>query len=257
MLILTKLISRIFFPVALVIELLITGLILIHVRRRRLGYFFCIAALLLLMSASLEPVADLFLWTLEGRYQPIERVTPDLKKKIDYIVVLGSGHSERSELSATARLSPSATGRVTEAIRLSSKFPGVLIIFTGGTIEGGKVAIGEAASRAAKVYGLSSSRIIVERYGLNTAGEALAVSSLVGNKTVLLVTSASHMRRALGLFKAAGIHAVPAPADYQALGGSFTLWSFIIPSAQALQKTERAWYEYLGLAWNAVRGVGW
>jgi len=250
MFILTKIISRIFFPVSLAIEMLIAGLILIQVRRRRSGYFFCITALLLLMSASVNPVADLFLWTLEGRYQLIVKATPELKEKVGYIVVLGSGHSERSELSATTRLSPSGTGRVIEAVRLSREFPGVPLIFTGGVIQG-NVAAGEAASLAAIEHRLSPSRVIVKRLARNTAEEAHEVSTLIGNKTVILVTSASHMRRALGLFQAAGISVVPAPADYQAMGGPYSPWNFI-PSGEALQKTERAWYEYMGLVWNAI-----
>ncbi len=247
---LSKLISRLLFPVAMIIELFIAGLILVHFRHRRLGYCFCVSSLILLFSASMDPVADSFLWTLERRYPPIVKATPKLREKIGYIVVLGSGHSERSELSGAARLSPSGNGRVVEAVRLSREFPGIPLIFTGGVFEG-KVAAGEAASIAAIGYGLSPSRVIVERLARNTAEEARAVSILIRNKTVILVTSASHMRRALGLFQAARISVIPAPADYLALGGPYSLWHFI-PSANALQKAERAWYEYMGLAWNAI-----
>ncbi len=254
MFILSKIISRLLFPVAIIIELCIAGMVLIRLRYRRSGLCLCIASLAVLYVSSINPVANSLLWKLEGQYRPIVKVSPKLKAKIGYIVVLGSGHSERSELSDTARLSQSATGRVTEAVRLSRDFPGIPIIFTGGKI-GGKIPIGEAASRAAKAYGLASTRIIVETCAVNTAEEARAVSGIVGNRAVLLVTSASHMRRAVALFKATGIEVVPAPADYQSLCGSFTPLS-LLPSAEALQKTERAWYEYMGIAWNAVRGVG-
>lgn len=251
MFILGKLISRILFPVALIIELIIAGMILLLNKQRRSGYCVCIIAIVLLILASMHPVADSLLWTLEGQYHPIVRVTPELKKKVDYIVVLGGGHSERDQLSATTRLSPSSNGRVAEAVRLSREFPSVPLIFTGGIVEG-KTAIGEAASRAAVGYGLHCTRVIIERLARNTAEEAKAVSSLVGGKKVLLVTSASHMRRAMSLFKAAGMNPVPAPADFQAMGGPYSPWDYI-PSADALHKTESVWYEYMGIAWNVVR----
>lgn len=254
MFILTKLVSRFLFPVALVIELFAAGLILIRVRKRRTGFCICSAALILLISASMHPVADLFLLTLEEQYQPLIHTTPDFQKKVNFIVVLGSGHSERKGLSDTTRLSPSATGRVTEAVRLSREFPGVKLIFTGGIVYG-KIAISEAASRAAIGYGLSLSRVLIERLAQNTEEEAQGVSRLVGDGTVILVTSASHMLRAQRLFHAAGIKVIPAPADYQSMGGPYSPWSFI-PSAGALQITERAWYEYMGLIWNAIRGKG-
>ncbi len=254
MFVLTKIISRLLFPVALIIELLITGLILIRFKHRRSGYCLCLAALLLLVTASMNPAADLFLRTLEGRYQPIGKATPELKKKVQYIVVLGSGHSEQSDLPAVSRLSPSGTKRVIEGVRLSRMFPGIPVIFTGGVIKG-KTAISEVASLAAVSYGMQPSRIITEKLARNTEEEAQSVFKLIQVKTIILVTSAFHMRRAFDLFRKTGIQVVPAPTDYLTASGSYSPWD-LIPSTGALQKTETACYEYMGLAWNAVRGVG-
>jgi uncharacterized SAM-binding protein YcdF (DUF218 family) len=64
------------------------------------------------------------------------------------------------------------------------------------------------------LYGLLPSRIIVEGTALNMEKEAQSVFKLIERKIMILVTSASHMRRATGLLRKTGIRSVPAPTDY-------------------------------------------
>jgi uncharacterized SAM-binding protein YcdF (DUF218 family) len=72
-------------------------------------------------------------------------------------------------------------------------------------------------------------------------------------KTVLLVTSAFHMRRSLLVFDALDIEVYPAPTDFQVLKGEFSFWHFL-PDVKALQRTSWAMHEFAGyLYYSALK----
>ena len=87
---------------------------------------------------------------------------------------------------------------------------------------------------------------------VNTAEEARAVAALLhrDERTVLLVTSAFHMRRAQRLFERQGLQVLPFPVDFQARGRwAGLLWrdpSQWLPSVQALDDSSRALRELIG-----------
>ena len=71
---------------------------------------------------------------------------------------------------------------------------------------------------------------------------------------MILVTSASHMRRAVLMFQKVGLDPHPAPADHRVMRGNQHPLLKYLPSAGALQKSRRAIYEYMGLTWAKLRG---
>ena len=79
-----------------------------------------------------------------------------------------------------------------------------------------------------------------------------AIERLIGNEPFVLVTSASHMPRALKLAQSRGLHALPAPTDHAARRLYWDRVTDYFPSADGLYRSERACYEYLGLAWNKL-----
>ena len=273
---LRKVVSRLLFPTSAVVIVLVVGVLLLVIGRRRasrrpgaavqsglrrdgqrigaVGLALVCAATGGLWLASLNPVADAFLWSLEGRYEPLlEHGLAAATAGDIFIVVLGAGHHERDGHGATHSLSRAARARVVEGVRLARLLPEARLIFTGGVI-GGERAIAEVAAAAATELGLNPRRGKRLTQPLDTAAEARAVAQALTvarpapgpGRAVILVTSASHMHRALGEFRAAGIEATPAPAEYRAAGRSDSPWS-LLPSAGALDKFERAAYEYLGL----------
>ena len=64
-------------------------------------------------------------------------------------------------------------------------------------------------------------------------------------ESVLLVTSAFHMRRSLLVFEALDIEVIPAPTDFQVVTGTFSFWTFL-PNVKALQRTSWAMHEFAG-----------
>jgi uncharacterized SAM-binding protein YcdF (DUF218 family) len=82
---------------------------------------------------------------------------------------------------------------------------------------------------------------------LDTEEEAHEIFMLLHEEPFVLVTSASHMPRAMLHLERAGAHPIPAPTGQSAGDASLVSWRAWLPSAAALRKSERAVHEYLGL----------
>lgn len=97
----------------------------------------------------------------------------------------------------------------------------------------------------------------VEANSRNTAENAARLAELLPAQRIVLVTHASHMRRAVAVFERAGFTVVPAPTAYIHGTGSGSI-DFLdvfswLPSASALGATRAVLHEWLGLAYYALR----
>ena len=103
--------------------------------------------------------------------------------------------------------------------------------------------------------GVPAARIIVETRSSNTREEALVVTPMLrsrGIEHMVLVTSDSHMRRALGVFRAEGWRAVPAIAPDPGFNASWEDW--LVPSGNGLELSRQISRELLGLPYFWLRG---
>jgi len=108
--------------------------------------------------------------------------------------------------------------------------------------------------KLAELLGVPSNAILMETRSNDTAGEAKEILSVAGHKPFILVTSAFHMPRAMGLFRHLGMQPIPAPANYV---GRWTTQPFVMripPEADALVESEIAGHERLGMLWEHLRG---
>jgi len=103
MFILKKLVSRVFFPLSLLIGLLLLGIFL---KKRRTKFILAGVAILYLFSFS--PFGYLILRPLESQYVPVS--SSSLNKEVRWIVVLGGGSREDKTLSPEDRLGVIARG---------------------------------------------------------------------------------------------------------------------------------------------------
>ncbi|SIQ15754.1 Uncharacterized SAM-binding protein YcdF, DUF218 family [Alkalispirochaeta americana] len=257
-----KIIARLFFPVPLFFWISLAAWIALRGGRRRLARGLTAGAVVWLFLISWDPVGEFLLGTLENPFTTLEEIPADT----DIVVVLGGGSHFREDRTGAARLSRSSQGRVLEGIRLVSggrdddRRP--LLVFTGDSPRDGP-AMAFVAGETARALGVPGEQVIMLEKTYNTRQEARAVrrfleeSSGWGNEAkgpngrVVLVTSACHMLRSKALFQREGIDPVPAPAQYLTDQGSLSPWSFF-PSASALEKTERFFYEVLGLLWMGM-----
>ncbi|WMY73047.1 envelope biogenesis factor ElyC [Buttiauxella selenatireducens] len=204
---------------------------------------------LVLLLISLQPVADKMLKPIEDSY-PTWRGSV----KVDYIVVLGGGYTWNPEWAPSSNLISNSLPRVTEAIRLWQANPGAKMIFTGARAITNPVSTAEAGARVAESLGVPRSQIIVLDSPKDTEEEAAAVAKTIGQQPFLLVTSASHLPRAMIFFRHAGLNPIPAPANQLAIASPLNPWERIIPAPVWLMHSDRAIYESVGRVWQWLKG---
>jgi len=204
---------------------------------------------LVLLLLSLQPVADGLLKPIEAKY-PTWRGTQPVK----YIVVLGGGYTWNDAWAPSSNLINNSLPRLNEGIRLWQANPGAKLIFTGAAAKTNPVSTAEAGARVAESLGVPRSEIITLNNPKDTEEEAAAVKLAIGDAPFLLVTSASHLPRAMIFFQHAGLHPLPAPANQMAIESPLNPWERIIPSPVWLMHSDRVGYETLGRIWQWLKG---
>ena len=183
---------------------------------------------------------------LERKYSPLDVSMLKVVKSPIYIHVLGSGYSLDSALPATARLGLTAQGRLAEGIRLYRQINNCILVTSAGSLRNMETQAA-VARNAAILLGVDSSRIAKLGTPNTTLEEAAAIAKLAGkNATVIVVTDAMHMPRAMKFFKAAGLTPIAAPTNYrihkEVMGIGIKWW----PSIGNISLMDIVLHEYLG-----------
>ena len=143
-----------------------------------------------------------------GRIDAIQRIVPNIELQrlappsgTSAIVILGAG----LETNGTMKLK--LLGRLQQGLSLARLYPEAPIIVTGGNQRSG---LTEAYSMSHWLIneGLHTNRLHLEDRATDTVGNALRSLSILqklGVTHVTLVTSGSHMRRALAIFEEAAL----------------------------------------------------
>ncbi|STQ12920.1 protein YcbC [Enterobacter cloacae] len=109
-----------------------------------------------------------------------------------------------SKLGPSSNLINNSLPRLNEGIRLWLANPGSKMIFTGAPAKTNPVSTAEAGARVAESLGVPRSAIITLDSPKDTEEEAAAVKQAIGDVPFLLVTSASHLPRAMIFFEKQG-----------------------------------------------------
>lgn len=203
-------------------------------------------ALTLLVVSAMPPISDRFVHHLEQTYETFSRSV----KPVDYIVILGCGHQTNDALPVTSQLKPCSLQRLVEGIRISKLHPEAQIITSGFSITD-PVPNAEKVKQAAILLGVPEHKIITESYPRDTKEEAELIAPRVRGTTVVLVTDAYHLPRAMNYFEHEGVTPIPAPAGYfiKNIDGEKN-WLYYLPSSKSLHQTSIAWYETMGRFWQ-------
>lgn len=254
---LKKIVSRFFFPMPLVFEVFLLGIILIRfTKKQRTGKALVISSFVLLFLFSNSCVANRLMSPLEKHYAPLCVEDTACQRKIDsvpYIVVLGGGHNSNPQYPITDQINIETMVRVAEAIRLHRYFPQSKIIFSGG-LAYDPVPNAEIMARTAMVMGLDSAQFVLETKSLDTHAEAVLLLPMLKTRPFIMVTTASHMPRAMAMFRKKGMRPIAAPVGFAVKERANLHPDLLFPKAGSLKKSENAFYEYIGLAWAKVRG---
>ncbi|MBL5884198.1 envelope biogenesis factor ElyC [Lelliottia aquatilis] len=247
---LKKIIGGMILPLPLLLMFIALGLLLVWFTRfQRSGKIVITTGWLVLLLLSLQPVADGLLRPIEDKYP-----TWQGNQKVAFIVVLGGGYTWDDKWAPSSNLINNSLPRLNEGIRLWLANPGSKMIFTGAAAKTNPVSTAEAGARVAKSLGVPRSAIITLDNPKDTEEEAAAVKQAIGDAPFLLVTSASHLPRAMIFFEHAGLHPLPAPANQLAINAPLNPWERAIPSPAWLMHSDRVGYETLGRLWQWLKG---
>jgi uncharacterized SAM-binding protein YcdF (DUF218 family) len=255
---LKKLISAGLQPCSVLLILVVAGLVLLHfTKKHRAGKILLLVGVVGWFLSTAGLMANALVRPLESAYPPLLPTASlplttlsDGSSVPNWIVVLGGGNSEDPSLAPLQRLAEGSVARLTEALRLKRLFPDAKLLLSGGKEHSRLLA------DAALSLGIPQNQVVRLPSVRDTADEAQAVRALLGPERIVLVTSATHMPRAMALFHKEGLNPVPAPTDFN---GGRRPWSLLqlldlIPNANAGMLTEKALHEYLGLVWAKLRG---
>lgn len=239
-------------PSTLIVVLLVVGVVvLISGRAPRVARTITVTALSLMLAIGYLPIGSAFLLPLENRFA-VRTIDQAPVQDIAGIIILGGFET----VDVTARrgvlaLNESAE-RLTTGIRLAKRLPTADVIFTGGVAE----LWGDTPSAAKPVgayladLGIARDRIKLEAASRNTFENARMTYELIKpapEGRYLLVTSAYHMPRAVGVFRAAGFQIDAWPVDYR-VADADALWDMNDSLPAGLARFDVACREWLGLA---------
>lgn len=218
-------------------------------RRKRLGQGMVAVSLLLLSILALTPVSDAFV-------RPLERSFPSFPgDSVDFVVVLASGHASDPTVPLSARLSAAGLVRLVEGVAIATAQPWSRLVLSGW---GGAdpQANADVYREVGAALGFPEHRMVLDPRPRDTRQEAELLAPLLRGHRFALVTAASHMPRAVSLFRAQGLDPIPAPTGHLAKEPQGFDVLFLIPDENDLARTRFAAHEILGRIWARLTGGG-
>lgn len=239
-------------PSNLLALILALGLALRLIGRRGAGRVLIAGSLAAFLAAAVLPLGAWLIAPLENRFPQ-----PSLPARVDGVVVLGGAiEPGLSADRGTIALNGNAE-RLVAFAALARRYPEAKLVFTGGSgdLMRPDQREGDWLGPFLEAAGIAPARVIVERDSRNTDDNARLSKALVkprDGEVWILVTSARHMPRSIGIFRKRAWPVIAYPADYlttRAVG-----WSFGFNVAGGLAALDAAIYEWMGLAYYRLSG---
>ena len=222
--------------------------------RRRWARWCLGTALGSILLATLLPLGSWATTPLENRFAR----TPTDPATADGFIVLGGG-IEPDITAARGQPTFGDTGERYMALEaLARRYPRAPMVFTGGVgaLGGAAMTEAEVIRRFLGDQGVPPGRVRLEGRARDTHENALFTKELVrprAGQHWFLVTSAMHMPRAMGCFRAVGWAVEPWPVDYRTTGAyGLDLTPY---AGHRLDELDAAAYEWMGLVY--YRLMGW
>jgi len=251
----TKVIALMLLPPGFIIIISVIGF-LVHIKSPLFGNIIYTLAVVLLAILSLPRTGQLMLASVESDTRSLSatEIEAFVKRKNTAIVVLGGGRYADAPEYGADTVSKETLARLRYAARLYRQ-TGLPILLSGGAPFKERQTEAEImAQTLADNFGIKATWI--EKRSSNTFENAKYSKEILdkaGIKQVLLVTSASHMRRSMWSFNTLGVDATPAPTGFATLDKARRGLLGLMPSAYGLALTQRAMHERLGLMWYKMK----
>jgi uncharacterized SAM-binding protein YcdF (DUF218 family) len=245
---LSKILGFFAIPSNLVVSIGALGLLLLPTRFARAGRALAFASLIVLAILGLSPIGNALIIPLEERFPRWDAT----RGAPDGIIVLGGAISPDISSARDEVALNEAAERLTVVAELALRYPDARIVFSGGS---GALLYDEGAEaplalRLLESFGIPRARITLEDRSSNTLENAVlskAIAQPKPGERWLLVTSAHHLPRAVGVFRKAGFPVEAYPVDWRTRGAEDALRPFA-SVGDGLRRSDTAVREWVGLA---------
>lgn len=257
---LSKFLPLFVYPLGLACVLILAG---VFIRRTGCRRGMLVLALLLLYLGGNHWVARALARSLEWRYLPAEEIEPAP------VIVLLAGGVESPQYPRTTPEIGEAGDRVIYAAHLYRQGAAPMLLLAGGNIDWLSSGPDPGADTAdlLEMLGVPRHAMRFELDSRNTYETAVNCREMLfamGIRRIILVTSASHMPRSVGLFERQGFEVIPAPTDFMVTQGVIQTNAngriantliHLLPTSYNLEVTSRMLKEYFGLFVYKLRGA--
>lgn len=250
MFLLKKIIAAFLMPVPIGLFLLLLALVFLLKNSYKKAKIFLFLSFLWFALISNQTISNMIISPLENAHQAL-KTTP---KDIEYILVLGNGHKTNENFAITSELNTTAINRLVEGIRhyknLKESNKNIKLILSGYAYDDPNTHA-KMQKKLAINLGVEAEDIITLDTPKDTKEEAIEAKKIVKNEKLILVTSASHMKRASLLFKKEGLNIIESPTNHKYFVSSYPSSYF---NATNIKKVELAFHEYLGIFYSYIKG---
>lgn len=193
------------------------------------------------------PMGDVLLERLEARFS----APTELPSEIDGIIILGGGEQLQSSTSWQLPQMGEGGDRYLTAAVLAKEYPDKTVWVSGGSNKlsvASHQQVAEIHRQLLDMAGVPETQIRIEQNSRNTFENIKNLTQILPNKSgqYLLVTSAFHMPRTMGISQRLGLNVIPYPVDYRSQRSAQR--QFDIALFAHLETLELALREWLGLA---------
>ena len=213
---LSKILWSLFSPDIFLVYLFVAGVVCLLLNKFKAAKILLVITAVLCLAVAVFPVGQWLTYPLEKRF----RVNPELPDRVDGIILLGGTvQVQMSHAWSQYELASSAEREIAFA-RLAREYPQAKLLMTGGngTLRDQEYREADVSQVLLADLGVDISRVVFERDSRNTYENAVNSTSLMQpqpGENWILVTSAYHMPRSVGIFCQQGWPVLPWPVDHQ------------------------------------------
>lgn len=239
---LMKFIDRLVMPSVFILVFILAGIVLLKLKKRKVGWIMLAGSILIYYLFSITPVADLIIVSLEKDFMPLNE-----KELIEYdTIIFLLGDREGNVLRASEVFRFNAAWN-----KYRDKDKSFRIIISGSDF----LRPGKDEAENMKGYliarGIPEEYVALEYLSTTTGEAAEEIKKWKLDRPFLLITSAYHMSRSIKIFRKIGLDPVAAPTDFKK-ERRYDILDFF-PSGVNLRKTEHAFHEYFGLIYYQIK----
>jgi uncharacterized SAM-binding protein YcdF (DUF218 family) len=237
-------------PLPLFVILFLVGVFYLHKSHIKKAKVILSLSFLWLFLISYPPLVNTLLYAYETSYKTLETAP----KEVKYIYVLGGGHHSDKALPITSQINAAAVVRLNEGIRLFRQLKEKpMLIVSGFSTLYDNTPHAILQEKLALSLGVPKEKLHLEPRVQDTQEEAVAAKKYIKDAPFILVTSASHMPRAMRFFNHVGLTPIAAPTNHLAHVAQPNYFAFF--AVGALKKSRILWHELLGRVWQKVKGI--